>query len=151
VDVRYRNYLSCISQQGLVSIIEKLDGCSAVIGDDHPCGMKGISTIHIKMFDGMVRELKEVRYVTQLKMNLISVGALKILGLELSIKDGVLRMIRGSMVVLKGVRHNNLYYLKGGTITGQVDISTNSDDDCTRLWHTRLGHEREKSLQALAK
>jgi len=29
--------------------------------DDHPCNMEGIGTVHIKVFDGMVRELKEVR------------------------------------------------------------------------------------------
>ena len=49
------------------------------------------------MFDGIVRELKEVRYVSQLKRNCISVGALKILGLMVSIRDGVLKMTKGSM------------------------------------------------------
>jgi len=82
---------------------------------------------------GMVQELKEVGYVPQLKRNLISVGALKSLGLEVSIKDGVLKMTKGSMVVLKGVRRNNLYYLKGSTVTGQVATSTDTDDDSTRL------------------
>jgi len=53
------------------------------------------------MFDGMVRELKEVRYVPQLKMNLISIGVLKTLGLEVYIRDGVLKMTKGSMVILK--------------------------------------------------
>ena len=72
--------------------------------DDRPCNMEGIGTIQIRMFDEMVKELKEVRYVPQLKRNLISVGALKILSLEVSIRDGVLRMTKGSMVVLKGVR-----------------------------------------------
>jgi len=43
--------------------------------------MKGISKVLIKMFDGKVRELKEVRYVAQLKRNRIFVGALKALGL----------------------------------------------------------------------
>jgi len=73
--------------------------------------MEGIGTVHIKMFDGMMQELKDVRYVPQLKRNFISVGALKALDLEVSIRDGVLKMIKGSMVVLKGVRRNNLYYL----------------------------------------
>jgi len=91
--------------------------------------MKGISTVHIKMFDVMVREFKEVRYVPQLKRNLISVA----LGLEVSIGDGVLKMSRGSMVVSKGVRRNNIYYLKGSTVTGQVVTSIDSDDDCTWL------------------
>ena len=103
------------------------------MGDDRPYNMEGIGTDQIKMFDGMIRELKEVRYVPQLKRNLISLGALKTLGLEVSIKDGVLKMTKGSMVVLKGVRRNNLYYLKGSTVTGQVATSTDTDDDSTRL------------------
>ena len=49
---------------------EKLNGCFAIMGDDHPCNMEGIGTVHIKMFDRMVRELKEVGYVSQLKGNL---------------------------------------------------------------------------------
>ena len=59
--------------------------------DDHQCNMEEICTVLIKMFDGMVRELKDVRYVPQLKMNLISVSALKALDLEVSIRDGVSR------------------------------------------------------------
>ena len=55
------------------------------------------------------------------------------------------------MVVLKGVRRSNLYYLKGTTVTGQVTISTDSNDDSIRLWHMRLGHTGEKHLQALLK
>ena len=47
-----------------------------------------MGTVRIKMKDGMVRELKEVRYVPQLKRNLISVGILKTSGLEVSIRDG---------------------------------------------------------------
>jgi len=57
------------------------------MGDDHPCIMEGVGTIQIKMFDGIVSELKEVRYVPQLKRNLISVGALESLGLVVSIKE----------------------------------------------------------------
>jgi len=87
------------------------------MGDDLPCHMKGIGTILIKMFDGMEQELKDVRYIPQLKRNLISVDALKALSLEVSIRDGVLKMVKGSIVVLKGVQHNYLYYLKGSTVT----------------------------------
>ena len=55
--------------------------------------MKGIGTVLIKMFDEMVRELKKVRYVPQLKKNLIFVGALKILDLDILSKDGSLKML----------------------------------------------------------
>ena len=46
------------------------------MGDDHPCNIEGMGKVHIKMDDGIVQELKEVRYVPQLKRNLIFVGAL---------------------------------------------------------------------------
>ena len=77
--------------------------------------------------------MKEVRYIPQLKRNLISVGVLKTLNLMVSIRDGVLKMTKGSMVVMKGVRRNNLYYLKGSTVTGQVETSSSSDDGCTKV------------------
>ena len=95
--------------------------------------MERIGILCIKMFDGIVRELKEVRYVPQLKRNLVSVGILETLGHVVSIRDGVLKMTKSSMVVMKGVHRNNLYYLKGSTITGQLEISISSDDVCTQV------------------
>ena len=53
-------------------------------------------------------------------------------GPTISVRDGVLKMIKGSMVVMKGVRWDNLYYLKGSTVTGQVETSISSDDVCTQ-------------------
>ena len=37
------------------------------MGDDHPCNVEGMGTVRIKMDDGIVRELKEVRYVLNSK------------------------------------------------------------------------------------
>jgi len=77
-------------------------------GDRHTCHIEGIVTIHIKLFDGKVRELKDVRYVLQLKKNLLSWsfgGA----GLRETLGEGVLKMSIGSLVVLKCIRRNNLY------------------------------------------
>jgi len=69
-----------------------------------------------------VRELKHVRYVPKIKTNLISVGVLEIQGLEFTGRDGVFKLFKGFMVVLKGVRCNNLYYLKGNTVTRQLQL-----------------------------
>ena len=96
------------------------------------------------MFNGIVRELKEVRYVPQLKRNLISIGALEALGLV--VRDGVFKMIKGSMVVMKGFRRDNLYYLKGSTVTGQVETSSSSDDGYKKVWQVKVGQGGEKSL-----
>ena len=45
--------------------------------------------------------MKEVRYVSQLKRNVICIGALETLDLEVSIKDEILKMTKDSMVILK--------------------------------------------------
>jgi len=55
-------------------------------------------------------ETERSEVVPLLKRNIISVSALEALGLEVYVRDGVLNMTRGSMVVLKGVRRNNLYH-----------------------------------------
>ena len=81
------------------------------MGDDHTCRMDGIVTILIKMFDEMVRVLKNVRYISQLK-NLIFIRALEAHGLKGTLEDGILKMLKSSMIVLKSIRWINLYYLK---------------------------------------
>ena len=68
----------------------------------------------------------------------------------ISVRDGDLR-IRGSMVVMKSVRRDNLYYLKGSTVTGQVETFSSSEDSCPEVWQGKVGQEGEKSLQAPAK
>jgi len=72
------------------------------MGDDHSCNVEGMSTVRIKIDNGIIRELKEMRYVPQLKRNLISVGTLETLDLVISIRDGILKMNKGSMAVIKG-------------------------------------------------
>ena len=93
------------------------------MSDDHPCNVEEIGIIRIKIDDGIVRELKKMGHVPQLKRNLISDGALETLGFVVSIRDSVLKMTKGSMVVMKGIRQNNLYYLKGCTVIDQVETS----------------------------
>ncbi|KAK8952545.1 hypothetical protein KSP39_PZI003452 [Platanthera zijinensis] len=51
---------------------------------------------------------------------------------------------------MRGVRHHNLYYLQGSTVTGTVTVADDSLDVST-LWHVRLAHAGEASLQALSR
>ena len=80
-----------------------------------------------------MRELKDVRYVPQLKKNVISIGALESQGLRETLGGGVLKMFSGSLVVLKGIKHNNLYYLKSSAVTENLVASECLDVDSTRL------------------
>ena len=92
---------------------------------------KRIVTVRIKLFDKMIRELKDVRYVPQLQKNLIPIGALKVQGLREILEEGVLTILSASLVVLKGIRHNNLYYLKSGVVIKNLAVSEHSKDDST--------------------
>ena len=48
-----------------------------IMGNDGACQMKGIDIVRIKIFDGVVRDLTEVRYLPQMKKNIIFVGAVE--------------------------------------------------------------------------
>jgi len=61
-------------------------------------------------------------------------------------RDGVPKVLNGSMVMLKGVRHNNLYYFKGNIVKGQLVTLVGINDESTKLWRMRLGHTCEKYL-----
>ena len=62
-------------------------------------------------------ERKEVRYIPSMTKNIILVGALEVQGLRGTLGEGVLKMSRGSLVILKSIRCNNLYYLMGSVVT----------------------------------
>ena len=75
----------------------------SVLGfDNSPCKIEGIGSIQIKMFDGIIRTLTDVRYIPKMKRNLISVSALDAKGHKYSGGDSVLKVTKGSLIVMKG-------------------------------------------------
>jgi hypothetical protein len=89
------------------------------------------------MFDEIVRIFTNVKYVPNLKKNLISLGTLDSLGYGYSAKDGVMKITKGAMVIMKGKKIGNLYKLLGDTVTGGAVVSTSVEpnNDNTVLWH----------------
>ena len=105
------------------------------MGNDDVCDIKRIGIIHLKMHNGIVKTLTEVRYVPDLKKNLFSFE--------------VLKAICGVLDALKCTRKGNLYFLDRSTVTGRVVVSKSFKDDeadNSRLWHVRLRHAGEKAL-----
>jgi len=86
-----------------------------------------------------------------MKKNIISVGVVESKGLKETLENGILKITKKSMIVMKGTRDRNLYYFKGSTVTSVMTTSVDSDDGGTKLWHIRLGHAGENSMQTLAK
>ena len=135
------------------SSFEKTENASVVLtGNDNPCQIMGVGSIRLKMFNGIVRELKNVRYVLGMKKNLISLRYLEAKGYKYGAQDGILKVSAGAMELMKGTRRNNLYFLQGHTVTRDVSVSEAESKrarETTRLWHMRLAHVGEKSLQNL--
>jgi hypothetical protein len=75
-------------------------GSSVLIGNDVVCQTSGVGTVKIKMFDGIVRTLTDVRHVPDLKKNLISLGTLDAAGCKFTTVGGVMRVSKGAMVVM---------------------------------------------------
>ena len=65
------------------------------------CKVKGIGTIQIRMYDGLVRIFTKVRYIPFMKINLISLGTLERDGYEFIRKDRELNISKKSQVIIK--------------------------------------------------
>ena len=113
------------------------NGGMVQMGNNATCLVIGIDTVKIKMFDGVVRVLSNVRHVPDLRKNLISLGVLDDLGYSYSSKGGIMKITKGALMVMKGQKVSTLYRLIGNTVVGRVAVTTpveyNTDD--TKLWH----------------
>ena len=114
------------------------------------CKVVGVGTVSLKMYDDMVRELTQVRYVPKLKRNLISIFMLDQIGCVIKAGKKILKVVKGSIVIMKGTKLNGLYVLNRQTIIGEASVTENSEDKA-RLGHLRLGHMSERELKELQK
>jgi hypothetical protein len=121
------------------------------MGNGAHCKITSIGNIRIKMFDGVVRTLCDVRHVPEVENNLISLGTLDSNGYGYKSIGGVMKVTKGAMVVMKGQKNSkNIYKLLGSTVVGGI-ASVESESDCTVLWHMRLGHMSERGMLELHK
>ena len=75
------------------------------------------------------------------------------MGYSYSSKGGVMKITKGTLLVMKGRKVNQLYRLIGNIVVGGAVVitSTKSSKDDTKLWHMRLGHIGERGMLELQK
>ena len=119
---------------------------TVIMGNDATCSVIGISAVKIKIFDGVVRVFEDVRRILNLRKNLIYLGVLDDLGYSYSTKGGVMKITKGTLLVMKGRKVNQLYRMIENTVVGGAAVitPTKSSTDDTKLWHMRLGHIGER-------
>ena len=85
------------------------DGGIVLMGNNAECRVVGIGSIRMRMFDGEVRTVANVRHVPEVSNNLLSLGALEARGCRFASAKGTLKVRKGSRMVLKGEQIVNLY------------------------------------------
>jgi hypothetical protein len=123
---------------------QSVDEGVVFMGNGIPCKTVGVGSIRIRMFDGIIRELTDARYVPELKSNLISLGVLDSYGYKYTGQGEALTLSKGSLVVMKATKVDNLYKLEGST---EVTFKVTDVSSC--LWQKHQGHKSKKKLQVL--
>ena len=104
---------------------QKVNGGSVSLGDDHSCKLARIGSIRMRMYDGIIHTLSNVRHVPELKKNLIFLGYLEEQGYAFSSQagNGCLKIFKKTLVVMRSRRlSNNLYRMEGSMVNDSVEV-----------------------------
>jgi hypothetical protein len=140
---------------------EKYDGGDVFLGDDSIEKILGRGRVKLLLNNGRIINLLGVLHIPKLARSLIFVSKLGDAGVKTVFEKNTYKMVRGEMVLMRGVHCGTLYKLLGDTYTNGCNSSvvleqknegekTNTiPEKKTMLWHQRLGHIGEKGLRAL--
>jgi hypothetical protein len=102
---------------------EKYDGGDVFLGDDSTTKIMGRGRVKLLLKDGRIRTLPGVLHIPKLVRSLISISKLDDAGVDTVLGKGTFKMVRGEMVLMRGVRCGTLYNLLGRTYTNGCKIS----------------------------
>lgn len=122
-------------------------GGQVLLADDRSVSVQGIGSIRINAKGGTVKNLTKVRYVPNLKRNLISVSSLDMQGFRQEGGEGKTSFYKNGKLALQGTLCGSLYLLDGDTLEPSAYAAISKDD--TALWHSRLAHTSIRNLKVL--
>ncbi|GKD07102.1 retrovirus-related pol polyprotein from transposon TNT 1-94 [Tanacetum coccineum] len=132
------------SKKGLRRRGMMVKGYIVQLGGNMECKIRGIGKVMIQLRDGSSFVLHTVRYIPELKKNLISLGTLEKEGYTIKLQSGKVKVINGFRVILSGIRRDNcVYSLDGHAMAGELNASVEEKDSLAQVWHKRLGHMSE--------
>ena len=112
---------------------KEADGGHVLLGNNKHCKILGTGTVRIKHYDGIEKVLEDVRYIPELKKNLLSLEMLDKSRYTFKSKPNSLRVARGPLTVMKGTIKNGLYTFIGQTVIGKVSTMLKEDAGITML------------------
>jgi hypothetical protein len=90
---------------------EKYDGGDVFLGDDSTTKILGRERIKLLLKDRRIITLPGVLYIPKLARSLICVSKMEDVGVDTIFGKGTSKMVRGAMVLMRGVRCGTLYKL----------------------------------------
>nr|GEX13874.1 putative retrotransposon [Tanacetum cinerariifolium] len=110
------------------------DGGRVLLGENRECKIEGIGNIRVQLKDGSSFVLHNVRYISELKRNLISLGTLEKEGYTVKLQSGKIKVINGSRVVLSRTQRDNcVYSLDGHAVAGKLNASVEQKDSLAQV------------------
>ncbi|KAG7563868.1 Integrase catalytic core [Arabidopsis suecica] len=134
-----RDWFSTFNTNGSTTIL---------LGDDHAVESQGQGSIRIDTHGGTIKVLENVKYVPNLRRNLISTGTLDKLGYKHEGGGGKVRYFKNEKTALRGMLANGLYIMDGNTVMTENCVAESSHGK-TVLWHSRLGHMGINNMRVL--
>jgi hypothetical protein len=113
---------------------ERYDGDNLFLGNDSTTRIIGQGRVKLRLIDESIRKLSGVLHIPVLARNLIFVRKRDDARVKTIFEKETCRMVRGEMVLLKGVRFGTLYKLQGRTIS----------DGCNSCIVHDIGFEEER-------
>ncbi|GJS37686.1 integrase, catalytic region, zinc finger, CCHC-type containing protein [Tanacetum coccineum] len=123
---------------------KEFNGGTVLLGDNSACAIIGIGKVRVQIKDGSSFVLKNVRYIPELKRNLISLGTLDREGYAMKLKNGRVKMIKGSLMVLsRTMKVNCVYSLDGWAESGEASVGLQEKESLAQggFW-SRSAHNR---------
>jgi hypothetical protein len=96
---------------------------NAFLGNDSTTIIIGRGRVKLRLIDGRIRTLPSVLHIPGMARNLISIRKMEDVGVKRIFKKGTCRMVRGEMMLMKGVHFGTLYKLLGSTISDGCNSS----------------------------
>jgi hypothetical protein len=102
---------------------EKYDGGDVFLGNDSIAKILGRGRVKLLLNDGRIITLYGVLHIPKLARSLISISKLSDVGVKTVIEKDTCKMVRGEMVLMRGVCCGTLYKLLGRTYTNGCNNS----------------------------
>nr|GEY32997.1 Gag-Pol polyprotein [Tanacetum cinerariifolium] len=110
---------------------------SLELGNNGECKIRGIGKVRVQLKDGSSFVLHSVRYIRELKRNLISLETLKKEGYTVKLQSGKVKVINGSTVILSGIRRDNcVYSLDGHAMSSELNAYVKEKDSLAKAYYS---------------